>query len=70
MNTDAENAVICMNILIRAVGKENAERFVTFIRSQAGDYTLERRRLFDDLTNEELRTELKMYASEHPNSYE
>ena len=70
MYTDSENAAICMDILLKAVGVIDTERFIAYMNRNAGDYTLERRRLLDDMTNEELRAELKRYASEHPNGYE
>ncbi len=66
MYTDSENAMICMDILVKAVGVVDAERFVAYMNRESGDYTLSRRRVFDGMSRDELRSELSRYGSEHP----
>ena len=66
MNTDSENAEICMDILVKNVGYVNAQRFILYMGRCAGDYTIFRHYLFDWMTDKELNAEISKYESEHP----
>ncbi len=65
-DTDSENAAICMDILVKAVGVVNAERFISYINRESGDYTKSRRKIFDNMTRDELRSELSEYCAKNP----
>ena len=66
MNTDSENASICMDILVREVGIINTERFVAYMNRESGDYTATRHELFRGMTSADLREELMRFEREHP----
>ena len=65
-STDSENAALCMDILVKAVGVVNTERFIVYMKSQSRDYTASRHELYDDMTAEQLDAELSRYECDHP----
>jgi hypothetical protein len=66
MYSDSENAARCIGILKDAVGTADTERFISYIVKESSDYTLWRRRIFDDMTLEEVLDNAAEYAREHP----
>lgn len=68
--TDSENATICMGALVKAVGIVNAERFIAYMNRESGDYTLARRKVFDDMTAEELDDGIREYEESNPQLFE
>ena len=65
-HTDSENAAICMDALVKAVGIVDAERFIAYMNREAGDYTVARRAMFDDMTGEELQKEISDFEKSNP----
>ena len=70
MYTDAEVRSIGMASLVKALGPVDAERFITNIIRDGGDYTLSRRQMFDDMTLEEVLENTSEYMKTHPLSAE
>jgi len=68
--TDAEIRSIGMASLVKALGIVDAERFISGFIRDSGDYTLSRRRLYDDLTVDEVFESASAYMKEHPLSPE
>lgn len=66
MYTDSENAAICMDVLVKAVGIVDAERFIAYMNRESGDYTIARRALFDNMSVEELDKNLDEYKRNNP----
>ncbi|AMH95433.1 hypothetical protein AR505_1718 [methanogenic archaeon ISO4-H5] len=70
MYTDAEMRSIGMASLVKALGIVDAERIISGFIRDSGDYTLSRRRLYDDLTVDEVFESASAYMKEHPLSPE
>jgi len=66
MYTDSENAAICMDVLVKAVGIVDAERFIAYMNRESGDYTIARRAIFDDMSVEDLDKNLDEYKRNNP----
>lgn len=66
MYTDSENAAICMDVLVKAVGIVDAERFIAYMNRESGDYTIARRAMFDNMSVEELDKNLDEYKRNNP----
>ncbi len=64
--TESENAAICMDVLVKAVGIVNAERFIAYMNRESGDYTIARRAIFDDMSVEDLGKNLDEYKRNNP----
>ena len=64
--TDSENAAICMDVLVKAVGIVDAERFIAYMNRESGDYTIARRAMFDNMSVEELDKNLDEYKRNNP----
>ena len=64
--TDSENADICMNALVKAVGLVDEERFIAYMNREAGDYTIARHAMFDDMSAEELDREIHKFEEANP----
>ena len=70
MYTDQEIREIGMDSLVKALGVVDTERFISGIIRDGGDYTLSRRKLYDNLTLEEVFENADAYMKEHPLSGE
>ena len=70
MYTDAEIRSIGMASLVKALGRVDAERFISSFIRDSGDYTLSRRQLYDNLTVDEVFESASAYMKEHPLSPE
>ena len=66
MYSDSENAARCMDILKDAVGTVDMERFISYVIRESSDYTLWRRRIYDDMTVEEVLEDAAECAKKHP----
>ena len=55
-----------MASLIKALGRTDAERFITTIIRESGDYTQSRRIMFDDLTVDVVFRGASEHMAEHP----
>ena len=55
-----------MRSLIDALGLVGAERFVSLMNKENYDYTIWRRAVFDDMTDEEILSGVERYGAEHP----
>ena len=55
-----------MNSLVNSLGIVDAERFISGIMRDRGDYTTLRRQLFDDLSLEDVFKNAEGYMAEHP----
>ena len=66
INSDAENAARCMDILVKTVGHVDAERFIAYMNREGFDYTIWRRRFFDEMSNEEILEYNKKMMEENP----
>ncbi len=55
-----------MRSLIDALGLVGAERFVSLMNKENYDYTIWRRAVFDDMTDEEILSGVERYEAEHP----
>ena len=64
--TESENAAICMDVLVKAVGIVNAERFIAYMNRESGDYTVARRAIFDEMSPKELDKSLDEYKKNNP----
>ncbi len=70
MYTDEELLTAGLEILEQKLGTVDTERFIASILRNAGDYTLERREMFDHMSLEEINRETAAYCREHPISDE
>ena len=70
MYTDQEIREIGMDSLVKALGIVDTERFISGIIRDGGDYTLSRRKLYDNLSLEEVFESADAYMKEHPLSEE
>ena len=70
MYTDAEIKSIGMASLVKALGRVDAERFISNIIRDSGDYTTSRRMLFDDLSMEDVFESASAYMKDNPLSPE
>ena len=70
MFTESELRTIGFEILQQKLGVVDTERFLVSILRNAGDYTVSRRFLFDDMTIDEVRSRTSEYCKNHPISDE
>lgn len=70
MYTDDELLTAGFEILEQKLGTVDAERFIAIILRNAGNYTLERRDVFDHMSLEDINRETAAYCREHPISDE
>ena len=70
MYTDDELLTAGLEILEQKLGTVDTERFIASILRNAGDYTLDRREMFDHMSLEEINRETAAYCREHPISNE
>ena len=68
--TDSENAAICIDVLVKAVGIVDAERFIAYMNRESGDYTIARRAIFDNMSAEDLDKNLEEYKKNNPQIFE
>ncbi len=61
-----EMMMLGMDCLVRNFGIVNAELFISSVRGSCPDYTLWRRRIFDDMSDEEFDKLLKDAVAENP----
>ena len=66
MYTDSENAAVCMDVLVKAVGIVDAERFIAYMNRESGDYTIARRAMFGDMSVEQLEKTIDEYKGNNP----
>ena len=66
MYTESELRMIGMKCLSDRLGPVDAERFIVSMNRNAGDYTVARRELFDEMTLEEVREGSRKYMKSHP----
>ena len=64
--TDSENASRCMDILVKAVGIVDAQRFIAYMNRVSGDYTVARRAMFDDMTVDDVFKMAEEDAEDNP----
>ncbi len=70
MYTESELRMIGLEALEQKLGPVDTERFLVSMMRNAGDYTVSRRQVFDDLSMEEVRKNTSEYCKEHPISEE
>lgn len=70
MYTEAELRAIGFECLQQKLGVVDTERFIASILRNAGNYTIERREIFDGMSIEDVRRETSAYCKEHPLSEE
>ena len=66
MNSTAEVMKLGMDCLIENLGVTDTERFISTLLREKGDYTLWRRRYFEDMDLDSLLKASAEYAKEHP----
>ena len=66
MNSTAEVMKLGMNCLIENLGITDTERFISTLFKEKSDYTLWRRRYFDDVDLDSFLKASADYAKEHP----
>lgn len=66
MYTESELRMIGMKCLSDRLGPVDAERFIVSMNRNAGDYTLARREVFDDMSIDEFRKSSREYMDSHP----
>ena len=66
MNSTAEVMKLCMNCLIENLGVTDTERIISTLFKEKSDYTLWRRRYFDDVDLDSFLKASADYAKEHP----
>ena len=66
MYTEAEIREIGFECLQERLGSVGTERFIASVINDPGDYTLARRRIFDDMTWEEVLEMAEKDRREHP----
>ncbi len=70
MYTEEELLTLGLETLNQKLGHVETERFIAIILGYSGDYTLERRAIFDCMSLEEIQRETAAYCEEHPISDE
>lgn len=65
MYTESELRMIGMKCLSDRLGPVDAERFIVSMNRNAGDYTLARREVFDDMSIDEFRKSSREYMDSH-----
>ena len=70
MYTDAEIRSIGMECLVKVLGIVDTERFISGIIRDGGDYTISRRKIYDDMTADDVFKMASEYMEEHPLSPE
>ncbi len=70
MYTDEEIMAMGFECLEERLGTDDTERFIAYILRNAGNYTIERRAIFDGMSVEDVRRETSAYCREHPLSDE
>ena len=66
MNSTAEVMKLGMDCLIENLGVTDTERFISTLLREKSDYTLWRRRYFEDMDLDSLLKASAEYAKEHP----
>lgn len=66
MYTESELRMIGMKCLSDRLGPVDAERFIVSMNRNAGDYTLARRELLDDMPLDEVREGARKYMEANP----
>ncbi len=66
MYTESELRMIRMKCLSDHLGPVDAERFIVSMNRNAGDYTLARREVFDNMSIDEFRKSSREYMDSHP----
>lgn len=66
MYTESELRMIGMECLSDRLDPVDAERFIVSMNRNAGDYTLARREVFDDISIDEFRKSSREYMDSHP----
>ena len=66
MNSTAEVMRLGMNCLIENLGVIDAERFISILFKEKSDYTLWRRRYFEDVDLDSFLKASADYAKKHP----
>ena len=64
--TPDEILMLGMDCLVKKFGIINAELFINTVRSTCPDYTLWRRHIFDDMTEEELDDLVRQSLKDNP----
>ena len=64
--SNAEIMDIGMNVLVKALGIVDAERFLVHVKGDDFDYTKWQREYFDAKTPEEIEQEAIAYSKSHP----
>lgn len=70
MYTDEEIVAMGLECLEERLGFVDMQRFIASILRNPGDYTIERRAVFDGMSVEDVRRETSDYCREHPLSEE
>ena len=70
MYTDEEIVAMGLECLEERLGSVDMQRFIASILRDPGNYTIERRAVFDDMSVEDVRRETSAYCREHPISEE
>ena len=66
MYTESEIRGIGLEALQQKLGSVDTERFIVSMLRNAGDYTMARREIFDDMSSEDVRKEASEYCKKHP----
>ena len=64
--TSDEIMMIGMKCLVEKPGHVNAEQFINSVRASCPDYTLWRRKVFDDMSLDELNEMVRQDAADNP----
>ena len=70
MYTDEEIVAMGLECLEERLGSVDMQRFIASILRDPGNYTIERRAVFDGMSVEDVRRETSAYCREHPISEE
>ena len=70
MYTDDEITAMGFECLEKRLGFVDMQRFIASILRDPGNYTIERRAIFDGMSVEDVRREVSAYCREHPISEE
>lgn len=66
MYTESELRMIGMKCLSDRLGPVDAERFIVSMNRNAGDYTMARREIFDEMSIDDFRKSSREYMDSHP----
>jgi hypothetical protein len=66
MRTDSALRYEAMDVLVRALGTVDAERFISMVKRDTFDYTEWRRGLWNDMSIEEIHAEAAAYSESLP----